>query len=412
MKFKTMVAVGLAVSTAAGIGTCMASRSTPVSSERSQSSSAENERGPLKEVREFSTEYVEARERFFRAARAASGKIESFRNPHVGPEGSLLFTDVALLGSNDATAVVVLGSGTHGVEGFAGSAIQTGLLREGFASRLPHHVAVVAIHAINPYGMAHLRRVNEDNVDLNRNFRDHSQPYERNAGYERLADAIAPRSLSFWAEVGSRSRLLWFRATAGSRALQDAVTGGQYSHPKGLFYGGTFETWSNRTLRSIAERYLSHADRVVLVDFHTGLGDFGSAEIILNEPADAPAVRRATAIWGADRVRSTAGGESLSIHIGASVKLAFPRMLPDAEVTAVSLEFGTIPGPQVVEALRAENWLHHHGGPGHPRAREIKARLLRAFHPASPEWEARVWKQGKEVAKQALDWVGRPEEAE
>jgi predicted deacylase len=355
----------------------------------------------------FSSDYHSARQKFLDAVAAAGGAVQSFRNPHAGPDGEALFTDVSLFGSGDAPSILVLGSATHGVEGFAGSAIQTGLLIEGIASRLPSGVSLLVIHAINPYGMAHLRRFTEDNVDLNRNFRDHSQPHSPNPGYENLATAIAPTSLSFWSEVISWSRLPLYVLTHGFSAGKVAVSGGQYSHPDGLFYGGTFETWSNKTIRSIAEQYLSHANRVVFVDFHTGLGAYGAAEVILNVPHESPDHRRAVSIWGPDRVRATGGGESVSIHLDASVKIGISQMLPNAEVTAVSLEFGTVPILQVMKALRAENWLHHHGGPGHPKAQEIKTCLLRTFHPDDEAWEAAVWKQGKEVVDQALVWLGR-----
>ena len=78
-------------------------------------------------------------------------------------------------------------SGTHGVEGFAGSALQVGLLDEGIQNELSPESAVLMIHAINPYGMAHLRRFNEDNVDLNRNFRDHAKTPPENCAYQKLA---------------------------------------------------------------------------------------------------------------------------------------------------------------------------------------------------------------------------------
>jgi hypothetical protein len=288
------------------------------------------------------------------------------------------------------------------VEGFAGSGIQTGLLLEGIASRLPPGVRLVMIHGVNPYGMAHLRRFNEDNVDLNRNFRDHSEHPPDNKGYDKLARWIAPRSISFWSEVGSWSRLLSYRLTAGTQAMQEAVSLGQYSHPDGLFYGGAFETWSNKTMQSIAMRYFSDADRVVVVDVHTGLGAFGAAEIILNDLVTAPNYRRALAIWGPERVRSTAAGESVSPHLDASLKRAFTNWLPRVEVTAVSLEFGTLPPMDVFKALRAENWLHQHGDPFHSKSKKIKACLLRAFHPDSDEWEAQVWQQGKTIVEQAL----------
>ena len=352
----------------------------------------------------FSPSYRVARDRFLEAANNAGAAIESFEHPHAGPDGESLFTDVALIGPTGASNILVMGSGTHGVEGFAGSGIQTGLVREGIASRLPPGVSLVFIHAINPYGFAHLRRFNEDNVDLNRNFRDQSTAPKTNHGYEELADILAPRTLSFWSEVVTWSRILWLYAT-DKRELQEAITGGQYSHPEGLFYGGTFDTWSNKTLHSIIDRYLSRADRVVLVDFHTGLGPFGYGEIILNvRKNDKAPVERAVAIWGPDRVRSTDTGESVSVHLDASVKVAFAKAL-GGKVTAVSLEFGTEPGTEVVKALRAENWLHHHGGVDHPEAKEIKNRLLRAFYPDSDEWKTAVWNQGKGVVDQALIWI-------
>ena len=355
----------------------------------------------------FSTSYQVARQLFLEAAQDGGGRVENYLNPEVGPQGESLFTDVARFGPDGANTIIALISGTHGVEGFAGSGMQTRLLREGIASRLPAGTALLMIHGINPYGMAHLRRFNEDNVDLNRNFRDHTERPDGNPDYENLADVLAPPSISFGAEVRSWARIIWYRLTAGLDRAQAAVQGGQYSHPEGLFYGGTSDVWSNTTLRSIAGRYLSNAARVVVVDVHTGLGEFGSAEIILNDSATAPNVQRAVAIWGPDRVRATITDRSVSTHLDASLKLAFTKMLPGVEVTAVSLEFGTLPPMDVFKAVRAENWLHQHGGADHPKAAQIKACLVRAFHPESDEWETLVWNHGRDVIEKVLEWVSR-----
>ena len=285
----------------------------------------------------FPKRYAVARRRFLDASAAAGGRVESLAHPQPGPDGEPLFMDVASFGAEDARDTLVVSSGTHGVEGFAGSGIQTGLLRAGLGSRLPWGVGLLMIHGVNPFGMAHLRRFTEDNVDLNRNFRDHASPYPHNPDYETLADVIEPRSISFWSEVTSWSKLLRFRLMRGRAAAQRAVSGGQYSHPHGLFYGGTFETWSNRTVRAVFRRYLSEARRVVVVDVHTGLGEYRHAEVILNVPSASPEYRRALDIWGTDLVKTTAAGESVSAHLEATFKLAMPEMLPGTEVTAVSL---------------------------------------------------------------------------
>jgi hypothetical protein len=349
----------------------------------------------------FSSSYQVAREKFIKAAQEAGASIDSFQNPHMGPLGEPLFTDVAIIGSKHATDYLVLGSGTHGVEGFAGSGIQTGLLRKGIHNDLGPHMGLIMIHAINPYGFAHLRRSNEDNIDLNRNFIDHTKPYPENEGYEELADVILPKSLSVWENLQLRISLLWYRLKHGRDAMKRAVSGDQFSHPQGLFFGGHHEAWSNKTLKEIARRYLSDAKRVVFIDVHTGLGPFGGAEIIMNSVTDSPEYQRAVQMWG-DLVRTTVSGNSVSVHLHASLKLAIPRMIPQIEVTAVSLEFGTYPIKEVFLALRAENWLHHYGGVGHPRAQEIKTELLRVFYPNTDDWNQSIWYHGKEIVNQAL----------
>jgi hypothetical protein len=73
-----------------------------------------------------------------------------------------LSIDIAVL-RRSKTKMLIHVSGTHGVEGFAGSAIQSSLLQcyktEENGELLP---TIVIIHALNPYGFATLRRVNEN----------------------------------------------------------------------------------------------------------------------------------------------------------------------------------------------------------------------------------------------------------
>jgi len=358
-------------------------------------------------ISNFPVQYQTARQAFTKAVTVNGGHLESIQNPNMGPSGEPLFMDVALFGDTDSKRMLVVSSGTHGVEGFAGSGIQTKLLKEGLVSELPSGVSLLMIHGINPYGMAHLRRFNEDNVDLNQNFRDHSKPIDMpNTDYEVLSDAIAPNSISFWPEVKSWPKVLWFKWTAGRQRLQAAVEGGQYSDPIGLFYGGTFETWSNVTIRSIINKYLEDSDKAIFIDLHTGLGEYSAAKIILNKCIESDEFKRALDIWGDKLVVSTAGGHAFATHLDASLKLALSNMLSSRmEVTAVSLEFGTLPIMEVFTALRAENWLHQYGGREHPRTREIKECLLRAFHPGTQEWEATIWEKGKDVIERALVYL-------
>jgi len=350
----------------------------------------------------FSVNYQQARQTFITAARIAGAEIDSFENSCSGVGGAGLFTDVASIGQAGAENILILISGTHGVEGFAGSGIQSGLLTSGIAEALSANARLVMIHALNPYGFAFLRRANEDNVDLNRNFIDHDKPYPDNREYDRISGLIAPRSMSAPANTWAALRLLWYRLVFGNEKLQRIVTQGQYAHPDGLFFGGHFATWSNQTLHEIARRQLAGAGRVVVIDLHTGLGPYGQGEIILSEPEQNPAYQRAVAWWGAARVKSTESGESVSSQLSGTVKLAFTRMLVGAEVTAVGLEFGTSPPLEVFKALREENWLHQQAGDNHPQAARIKQQFLKMFYPDDDLWKQNLWEQGELVVRQAL----------
>ena len=362
----------------------------------------------------FSSNYKQARQKFLDAARIAKATIESLENPAMRPDAEPLFTDVALIGNKECGTVIVLISGTHGVEGFFGSAAQTGLLHEGIASNLPPDTSILMIHALNPFGFARVRRFNEDNIDVNRNFLDHSKPHLKNHEYEKMSKFFAPKSMNILSRIFFWPRLLWYKATGQTEAIQQAFSGGQYSYPKGLFYGGTFETWSNLTIRSIVDRYLSDARRVIIIDFHTGLGTYGDYEMIMQHPEESITYRRAVAIWGSEKVITTHDAESdpgeqsdaddlFFAELSGPMKLIFPGLLPNAEVTAVTMEQGASTSTKVFLALREENWLHHYGDSTTNNGKRTKAKLLQTFYPDDDEWREMVWLGAKRVVYQAIE---------
>ena len=141
----------------------------------------------------FSATYSDARAKFLSACLDVKATVRSYENPERGPAGESLFTDATWIGPDNAPNVVVVPSSTHGVEGFAGSAIQIGLLLDPDAPKPSGDVALLLVHAINPYGFAWLRRENEDNVDLNRNFVDHeNKNYPENDLFEEIVDHLIP----------------------------------------------------------------------------------------------------------------------------------------------------------------------------------------------------------------------------
>ena len=147
------------------------------------------------EATHYAPNYAEARMQFLAAATLAGAALANLVHPQRGPDGGELAIDLAWLGPREARRVLVLISGTHGVEGYQGSAAQIGFLQN-TARALPADTAALLIHGLNPYGFAWVRRVNEDNIDLNRNYLDFSRPLPNNPGYGQVHALILPEALT------------------------------------------------------------------------------------------------------------------------------------------------------------------------------------------------------------------------
>jgi hypothetical protein len=354
----------------------------------------------------FSATYAEARAKFLEAAVGASAEFATWSHPERGPDGGELAADVAWIGPVDATAVLVMVSGTHGVEGHCGSGAQIDWLRRGEAARLAAGQAVMLVHAINPYGFAWSRRVTHENVDLNRNFVDFAKPLPENPGYDELAEVIAPAEWTDASRQASRAAFLAYLRQHSYAALVEALSGGQYRHPGGVYYGGAAETWSRRTLTAIFQQRLGQARHVGVLDYHTGLGPEGFGEQMVSAAPHTAEYARATA-WYGTAVTSIEGGNSSSAKLTGDWLDATPALLPHAQVTGMALEYGTVDGAQVMEALRADNWVQLHGDPLSPQGRAIAADTRAAFYIDTDIWRGMVLGQSLVATRQALAGLSR-----
>jgi hypothetical protein len=351
----------------------------------------------------FSRDYAEARAKFIEASRRAGGLLQSFVNERAkGPAGETLTCDVSWHGPKDAEAVLVTVSATHGAEGFCGSGAQIGTLESGEAQQLPARTALLQVHAINPYGFAWLRRVTEDNIDLNRNYLAHGQePYPENPGYEELHPDLCPPTWDDATIASTGRRLRAYAEQHGTWAFRCAVGSGQYRHADGLFYGGQGESWSNRTLRALLRDNLREAKRVAIVDYHTGLGPRGFGERISDAVPGTPTYARTQAFYGED-FTSVATGDSASMPVTGENLVALEATLSHAEVTSICLEYGTLPNEEIKLALRADNWLHSHGEIESAKGRAIKEQIRNAFYQDARDWKEAIWERALETQRKAL----------
>jgi len=350
----------------------------------------------------FGRTYAEAREKFLAAAKARGLEVESHVLPGLaGAEGETLASDVARLGPQGAERVVIVTSGTHGVEGFCGSGCQVHLLRDDMtiATATKSGVAILFYHAVNPYGFSHVRRVNEDNVDLNRNFLDFAQQRRPNDAYAEVHGFMLP---THWPpDDAARMALGAFVQTRGPAALQRALTGGQSDFPDGMFYAGRAPTWSNATVRGVLRDHLRGARRVAWIDIHTALGPWGHGEKIYAGRDDAATLTRTRAIFGAD-VTSFYDGSSASAEVSGIVCHAALEEAPGIEYSGIGLEYGTQPLDVVLDALRADHWLAAHPEATDDQRATIKRRMREVFFDDSPQWQAMVVGQSRVAALQAI----------
>ena len=347
----------------------------------------------------LSPSYAAARRSFLAAAEAAGARITSHPHPLKGLDAEELAVDVAELGDPAALNLAVIVSGTHGVEGYAGSALQTAWLQTR-AGSIPAGTGVVLVHALNPYGMSWVRRVNEDNVDLNRNFVDWSAPAPRNLEYDALADDLVPGEWTAASQEQTTGRLITAAGEMGIPAFQKAVSGGQFHHPTGIFYGGVRPVWSHRWLVSWWASRMHGVARGAVVDLHTGLGPWGVGELLASETIDAPATRRALEWWG--EVTSVSDGASVSAPIDGDWLAAAPRFEPRPELTSIAIEYGNRDPFSGMQALRADAWLHAHGDPTAPEAADIRAAVRAEYNDDDPSWFAALWPRFETVVDAAL----------
>ena len=352
----------------------------------------------------FAETYADARAKFLDAARAAGARHAAYENTAAkGPSGERLFLDAAMAGPAEAARVFVVASGTHGIEGFPGSAAQTAWLLG--RPKLPADTAVLMLHANNPWGFAHKTRTTEDNVDLNRNFVSFEAPRPVNAGYEEVHPNITP---SEWNDATVAGIFRWldgFRARVGEKAFSDAFNGGQYAHADGIFYGGSRVQWANGAFRRAIREHLAHARKVSFLDLHTGIGPYGDHIYLCFHPEGSPARERARAWWG-ERAVNLQGvtHKKLATYSGVIID-AFAEMLPQAEVTSIVVEYGTRPREEMQRAGMLQRWLRFNGARNPSLAAKLQPEYEAAFYPREADWRRGVLEQSRDFLDKGVKGI-------
>lgn len=346
----------------------------------------------------FASTFSSAREKFLSSARALGAQHQAYIHPLPGPDGEELATDVATFGDPRGKRLLILVSGTHGVEGYCGSGLQVAHMQSEVIGKLGSDLTIKMVHALNPHGFAYKRRVDECNVDLNRNFIDFCRKPLANAEYGKLHRLLTTPP-TFDGRLRRKLGLAWYIASRGMRALQTAVTQGQYEYSDGLFFGGAGPSWSRQTWDSILLDCGGNRC-VMIIDYHTGLGQRGVGELISPSNDDDPdswRSRATRACFGPSEVKELKKSVSAEV-VGDLLSYTFLRK--DLQVAGVFLEFGTVPALAVLDALIDENWAHHN--PSVERSSALRERLLQVFTPDDNEWRKTIWNKALGTTRSAM----------
>lgn len=334
----------------------------------------------------FSESYQDARNNFVNLARAAKAELYEFKV--LGD----LTTNVAVLRGLNSDRSIMHISAVHGQEGYAGSAVQCAALNYFAHSLTRPNVTMVFVHAANPYGFHVDRRVNEDNIDLNRNFltpEEFQMAINRDpnfAGYVDVDHLLnPPRKLADnWVlnDLVQYKDLAFGVAKFGMSKVKKAMVSGNYWKSKGLGYGGVKQAISTQ---NVIEIFQSEAlgmrtattDGVIVIDVHTGLGPEGVDTLMVSDSVN---LQQLEAIFPTEYagsndimkkkgrvvggIKEHPGGSAQAASsgyeetIGTTAALCSTYKNPNIDASSqlcLTQEFGTRPSVLVGKALVQEN---------------------------------------------------------
>ena len=327
-------------------------------------------------------------------------------------DGSLTVDWALAAPDHNPARLLVLTTGLHGIEGVVGTHVLR-LFVEEYLPRLdPASTGLLLVHALNPWGMHHRRKVNAGNVDLNRNFLGPAEPYDPdfNGDYTLLREFLGPRR-PLDAPPLSATRFVLGLARAmrrhGAAVIQRAALLGQYGDPQGMYYGGAGQAEEARLLIELLQAHVPAFAAATLLDMHSGFGPPGQMALVhsTREPRPVDELRRR---FGYPHVLKSDDREFYAMR-GDMIDSLYGRAQADWPGTrfyASAFEFGTFGDSTwaLARSLRAmvhENQAYHHSARTPSAARRARQEFEALYVPRHPDW----WQAARDSARRAFDGI-------
>lgn len=319
---------------------------------------------------------------------------------------------------NKSDKLLVIFSGTHGIEAFVGSAVQRWLVDQPFVQNR-ENVNILLVHGFNVYGFKNKRRVNENNIDLNRNFIvDRSTWQSDDSGYKNLYDYLNPNdpaTYGLWSEIKFMWNAVVKMVRYGLENLRNAILRGQYTYPEGLYYGGNTIAKQWDLMNQLIDKYVAGHSKVFVIDLHTGYGARGKLHLLANgkkegNPLTEVFTEPGEIDYGSDKKFYSIQGEMLSFFIH-EINYKLKDKAPAS--VGITFEYGTLDSQKTtgsIESLRRmvyenQNFWHPANNPAD--AEKIKHDFQEMFFPSDREWRKTILDQTEEKTKKIIDWLSK-----
>ena len=311
--------------------------------------------------------------------------------------------------------LVVITTGVHGMEGYIGAVMLDVFFDEVYPTLDAEDTGVLVIANINPYGMKYMRRNNENNVDLNRNFILDWDNFDRstNKDYPEVKDFLQPEGKignAFWHEVGFYLNLAKEALTKGADKVSDALLTGQYEYDKGVYYGGNGDEKSTAYLKDVFDDCLDgDYENIVHIDIHSGYGPRYNM-VIFNSVYETMTEAETIEAFGYDYVISH---DSESFYATTGDTTDFFYRLAESKDTEKDLfstcfEFGTL-GDSFMDSILSlkytvdENRQHWYPTENKTAKEVVKENYNELFYPTEKEWREKTVEDFKVAAEGVLN---------
>ncbi|MFW5886753.1 MAG: M14 family metallopeptidase [Bacteroidota bacterium] len=301
-----------------------------------------------------------------------------------------------------ANHLVLITSGLHGIEGYAGSALQNLLMDELIKNpELLKENDILLVHALNPWGFKYNRRVSANNVDINRNFHVNPDFFKiQNKIYGKINHLINP-SKKFSESIPTLIQfILIFLALIfrfSRKMLVQAVGEGQYEHEKGIIFGGKDFEYQRKIMDDIHDKIIKKYNHVFVIDLHTGLGKKGKLQVFT-----APGVHDKRIIKLAEKLFNPhvfeGGYNQFYKEKGSFIGYMHEKSGKTKTCIPLVFEFGTY-GANRISAIKSirtiiiENQAFHIGLKNEKDRLRVQKSFKEMFYPSSISWRMQVTRQ-------------------